>query len=94
MAKENEEILSGEIYADDITELVNTLNRNKNKFGKVVFDRRGDHWSFEISNEDPNNQKKLFKEIDKFIKKIGKKTGKTHKVKREKNGVVTDEVSE
>jgi hypothetical protein len=86
------EKLTGAIYLDDITELVIELNLHKERFGKVVFDRRNDHFVFEIEHEDSKDEKKLYKIIEKHIRKINK-SGKKGRVKREKNGLI-DEVVE
>ena len=79
------EKLTGEIYVDDISELVIDLNKNKNRFHSVKFDKRDGYYEFEILHEDKKDAKKLFKIIDQFLKK-----SKKGKVKREKKGKETD----
>lgn len=80
------EKLTGEIYVNDISDLVRELNKSKNKFRSFKFDRRGDYFIFEILHEDSKNEKKLLKVIEKHVKKS------KGKVKREKDGLV-EEVS-
>lgn len=86
------EKITGIIYTDDISELVRNLNKNKSKFHKVSFNRRGDYWEIEIENEDLDDDNKIFTEIEKFINNLPNIEGKESKIKREKDGVVTDEV--
>lgn len=79
------EKLTGELFINDVSELVNELNLNKNKFRSLSFDRRGDFFTFEIVHYDPKDQKKLYKIIEKFLVKTKKGT-----VNRQKDGVTTD----
>lgn len=92
MEQQDMEILTGKIYIDDISELVNLVSTNKVKLNKVIFDRNDGYWTFEIQNYDSNETKKLLGVIDGFIKKTLKKEGKKNHLKREKNGQITDEV--
>jgi hypothetical protein len=61
------EKLTGEIHTNDITELVHELNKNKNKFRSFLFDRKSDHFTFEIIHDDPKNEKRLLSIFQKHI---------------------------